>query len=85
MARALYGFVGTTGTHRTLELQVSRLRARVRELEAELAEVRAEAAARDAVDRHTLDRQLAELTEPLAEPMAESLAGVERVEQPALA
>jgi hypothetical protein len=41
MARALLGYVGS-GSDQTLFLEVARLRRRVAELEAELAEVRAE-------------------------------------------
>ena len=51
MARALYGYVNAPTNSRDIELQVARLRGRVRELEAEVAELRAEAAARDAIDR----------------------------------
>jgi|SoimicmetaTmtLPB_FD_contig_51_5810094_length_826_multi_1_in_0_out_0_2 uncharacterized protein YigA (DUF484 family) len=51
MARALYGYVNAPTNSRDIELQVVRLRGRVRELEAEVAELRAEAAARDAIDR----------------------------------
>jgi uncharacterized protein YigA (DUF484 family) len=50
MARALYGYVNAP-TSRDTEIQVARLRGRVRELEAEVAELRAEAAARDAIDQ----------------------------------
>jgi uncharacterized protein YigA (DUF484 family) len=51
MARALYGFVNAPTTSREIELQVARLRGRVRELEAEVADLRAEAAARDAIEQ----------------------------------
>jgi uncharacterized protein YigA (DUF484 family) len=50
MARALYGFVNAPTNSRDTEFQVARLRGRVRELEAQVAELRAEAAARDALD-----------------------------------
>ncbi len=49
MARALLGYVGTPSAH-LQELELARLRARVRELQAEISELKAEAAARRAVD-----------------------------------
>jgi hypothetical protein len=55
MARALVGYVGSATDH-NLALEVARLRGRVRELEAELAEVHAER-------RVTLDLELHEFTE----------------------
>ena len=51
MARALYGYVNAPTDSRYTELQVARLRGRIRELEAEVAELRAEMAARDAIDQ----------------------------------
>jgi ribosomal protein L29 len=57
MARALLGYVGTASQH-IQELELARLRARVRELEAELGELRAEAAARRAVEHVDVDREL---------------------------
>ncbi|MGI8881747.1 MAG: hypothetical protein ACR2KJ_14830 [Jatrophihabitans sp.] len=57
MARALFGYVDNPCDHRTLELQVARLRGRIRELEVEVAELRGEAAARDAIDRQLVMMQ----------------------------
>jgi hypothetical protein len=57
MARALLGYVGTTPQHLT-ELEMMRLRARVRELQVEVSELRAEAAARRAVDQAAVDQEL---------------------------
>jgi uncharacterized protein YigA (DUF484 family) len=51
MARALFGYVDNPSDSRTLELQLARLRARVRDLEGEVAELRGEAAARDSIER----------------------------------
>jgi hypothetical protein len=60
MARALLGYVGS-GSEQTLALEVARLRRRVAELEAELAEVRAE-------QRVAIDLELHELAHPAGQP-----------------
>lgn len=49
MARALFGYVGTPSKQH-LELEIARLQARVRVLEAQVSDLRAEAAARHLVD-----------------------------------
>jgi len=56
MARALLGYVGS-GNEQVLTMEVNRLRRRVAELEAELAEVRAE-------QRVAIDLELHELASP---------------------
>jgi ribosomal protein L29 len=57
MARALLGYVGPA-SQQLQELEIARLRARVRELEAEVGELRAEAAARRLVDQAAVDQEL---------------------------
>jgi uncharacterized protein YlxW (UPF0749 family) len=57
MARALLGYVANTPQH-MMELELMRLRARVRELQAEVSELHAEAAARRAVDQAAVEEEL---------------------------
>jgi hypothetical protein len=64
MARALFGYVGTP-TQQEHDVEIARLRAVIRDLQAEISELRGEAAVRrhlDADRELTLDRDL----EPLA-------------------
>ena len=64
MARALFGYVGTP-TQQEHDIEIARLRAVIRDLQAEISELRGEAAARrhlDADRELTLERDL----EPLA-------------------
>jgi hypothetical protein len=60
MAKALLGYVGTLPDRRLVD-EVTHLRSRVRDLEAEVARLRAE---RDANELEHGLRQLAELPEP---------------------
>jgi hypothetical protein len=55
MARALFGYVGTP-TQQEHDMEIARLRATIRDLHAEISELRAEAAARRHLDA---DRELA--------------------------
>jgi hypothetical protein len=59
MARALMGYIGN-GSDQALSLEVARLRRRVQELEAELAEVRAHERSAFDLELH----RLAERSEP---------------------
>jgi uncharacterized protein YigA (DUF484 family) len=57
MARALLGYVASN-SNQVQEIELARLRSRVRELQAEISELRAEAAARRAVDQAAVDQEL---------------------------
>ncbi|MEP6851996.1 MAG: hypothetical protein ABJA87_04990 [bacterium] len=61
MARALLGYVGTSSTTPLQDLELARLRSRVRELEAEVSELRAEAAARRAVESDSVEAELSRI------------------------
>ncbi|HEX6969158.1 MAG TPA: hypothetical protein VF174_10155 [Micromonosporaceae bacterium] len=60
MAKALYGHVGTTPDRRLID-EVTRLRARVRELEFEVTRLRAE---NDRLAAATADTDLLRMAEP---------------------
>jgi cell division protein FtsB len=65
MARALLGYVGnTTNNEQVLAMQVARLRRRVAELEAELAELRASRHAELDIELHEL-HSIAEVPQPV--------------------
>ncbi|MDQ6936344.1 MAG: hypothetical protein M3140_01320 [Actinomycetota bacterium] len=60
MARALLGYVGSTSSE-LQALELARLRARVRQLQAEVSELRAEAAANRAVDIESVEAELSRI------------------------
>ena len=58
MARALFGYVGTP-TQQEHDIEIARLRGVIRDLQAEISELRGEAAARRHLDTHLdVEREL---------------------------
>lgn len=57
MARALLGYIGSAPQH-VQDIELARLRGRVRELEAEVAELRGEAAVQRAVAHDSVEAEL---------------------------